>query len=120
MKNTTKGKIMRYSSVIILDVGAPLAVTFYYFPVWVERSAGATVSGIFLVLALLCIIPLMLSVKRKIKTPAVWVMWTIVFVLLWGLNQIIAELLAVAGVGAVSNILGSILYKTGEYIENKP
>ena len=117
MKNSTKGKIIRYSSVVALDAGAPLAATCAYFPMWVNKGSEATVSGVFVVLALLSLIPILLVFKQKIKTPAVWVMWVILFVTLWGLYQIIEQMLVVAAVGAVSNAAGAGLYKVGESIE---
>ena len=43
MKNSTKGKIIRYSSVVALDAGAPLAATCAYFPMWVNKGSEATV-----------------------------------------------------------------------------
>ena len=58
MKNSTKGKIIRYSSVVALDAGAPLAATCAYFPMWVNKGSEATVSGVFVVLALLSLIPI--------------------------------------------------------------
>lgn len=44
-------------------------------------------------------------------------MWVILFVALWGLYQIIEQMLVVAAVGAVSNAAGAGLYKVGESIE---
>lgn len=88
-----------------------------YFPMWVNKGSEATVSGVFVVLALLSLIPILLVFKQKIKTPAVWVMWVILFIALWGLYQIIEQMLVVAAVGAVSNAAGAGLYKVGESIE---
>ena len=119
MRNSTKGKILRYSSVIGLDVGAPLAATFAYFPMWVQRGSDTTISGVFVVFALLSLIPAILVFKQKIKTPAVWTMWVIVFVMLLGLYQIIEQMLVISAVGAASNVLGAGLYKYGENIENR-
>lgn len=119
MKNSTKGKIMRYSSVIVLDVGAPLAATCAYFPMWVQKGSDATISGIFVVFALLSLIPAILVFKQKIKTPAVWVMWVILFSLLWGLYQIIEQMLVISAVGAISNAAGAGIYKCGENIEKQ-
>ena len=50
MKNKTKGWLIRKAA-IVLDVGAPLAATLLQFPVWVDKSAEASFSGLFIVLA---------------------------------------------------------------------
>ena len=57
MKNKIKGQIVQWAAILGLDVGAPLIATCTQFPVWVERSAGSTVSGLFVVFALICTIP---------------------------------------------------------------
>ena len=50
MTNATKGKICKISAVVI-DVAVPLIATIMHFPIWVERSSRATVSGLFLIFA---------------------------------------------------------------------
>ena len=58
-----KGKIAK-TAALTLDIGAPLAATFAMFPAWVERSAGSTVSGTFVVFAILSSIPLFRFLKN--------------------------------------------------------
>ncbi len=119
MKNATKGKLIK-AGAIGLDVAAPLITTLSMFPIWVERSSEATVSGLFLVFAFLSCIPFAKWLLAYFKSPDAWVMWCIVFVLLSVLSNIIKEMLVVAGVGALANVAGAVIYKIGDVVSVKP
>lgn len=116
MKKTTKGKICKVSAVVI-DVAAPLAATISQFPVWVDRSAGATISGLFVLFAFLSAIPFIKQIKAYFKSPSAWVMWCIIFVVLFGLRAIIDEMIVICLIGAVGNIIGAGVYKIGEHYD---
>lgn len=118
MKNATKGRIIK-GVAVGLDVGAPLVATLAMFPIWVERSAEATMSGLFLFMALLSCIPFLRQIIAYFKSPAVEVMWCIIFVLLVALSNIIHEMMVVAGVGAVANLIGAGVYKLGGIVGAK-
>lgn len=116
MKRTTKGKIFKISA-LVLDVGAPLAATVSQFPVWVDRSAGATVSGLFVLFALLSAIPFFKQIKAYFKSPSVWVMWCIILVALVALRAIIDEIIVICLIGAAANVIGAGLYKLGDHFD---
>nr|DAK85057.1 MAG TPA: hypothetical protein [Caudoviricetes sp.] len=116
MKRTTKGKIFKISA-LVLDVGAPLAATVSQFPVWVDRSAGATVSGLFVLFALLSAIPFFKQIKAYFKSPSVWVMWCIILVALVALRAIIDEMIVICLIGAAANVIGTGLYKLGDHFD---
>jgi hypothetical protein len=116
MKRTTKGKIFKISA-LVLDVGAPLAATVSQFPVWVDRSAGATVSGLFVLFALLSAIPFFKQIKAYFKSPSVWVMWCIILVALVALRAIIDEMIVICLIGAAANDIGAGLYKLGDHFD---
>ena len=69
MTNATKGKVIK-GAAVTLDVAAPLIATLSQFPVWVERSSEATVSGLFLIFALLSILPFLKVIKEYFKSPS--------------------------------------------------
>ena len=96
---------------LVIDIGAPLIATMTQFPIWVERSAESTVSGIFVFLALLSAVPLFRSFRGKLRTPSVPLMWGLAFAFLSGLNAIISEMILIAFVGLISNCVGWVLYK---------
>lgn len=116
MQRTTKGKILKISA-LVLDVGAPLAATVSQFPVWVDRSAGATVSGLFVLFALLSAIPFFKQIKAYFKSPSVWVMWCIILVALVALRAIIDEIIVICLIGAAANVIGAGLYKLGDHFD---
>ena len=112
MKRRTKGLLLRCIA-ILLDVGAPLTATAIYFPLWVERSAEATVSGMFVVLGLLSAIPLFRIVKERIKSPSSWMVWLILLIVFAALETIVSEIKIISLVGLISNLIGAILYRHG-------
>ena len=94
-----------------IDVGAPLLATVSQFPLWIERSAGATVSGIFLLFAILSAVPLFKHFGRLLKSPSAPLMWGIIFGFLTALHTIIDEMLIISFVGLVSNSVGWVFFK---------
>ena len=119
MKNATKGKVIKAVAVII-DVLGPFIATLTQFPVWIDKSAEATMSGLFVVFAALSVIPLLRQIKAFIKSPSVWVIWVVLFVFFIALQSIISEMLVVCFWGMVANIVGAGVYKLGEYIGSHP
>lgn len=119
MTNRIKGRLIRYGAVA-LDVGAPLIATMTQFPVWVDKSADATVSGMFLFLAALCCIPFFRQLREVMKNPANPFFWIIVVGILVALRKIIDEMILVGVVAAIANITGAFLYKWGQAVEARP
>jgi hypothetical protein len=118
MTRQTKGSLLKCAG-LGLDVGAPLIATLTQFPVMIERSAEATVSGLFVVFALLSGIPLLKLFGKMIKTPSVPVIWLIGCGLLLCLRSIVDEMIVICAVGAFSNTAGAVMYKIGENIAGK-
>lgn len=105
-----KQRILK-ASALVIDVGAPLIATVTQFPIWVQRSAGATVSGLFIFFVILSAIPLFKSFKRFLKSPSAPLMWGLIFGFLCALHTIIEEMLVISLVGLVSNAIGWGLFK---------
>ena len=118
MKNITKGKVIKGVAVVI-DVLGPFIATLTQFPVWVDKSAEATMSGLFLVFAALSVIPFFKQIKAFIKSPSVWVLWCVLFVFFVALQSIISEMLVVCFWGMVANIIGTVIYKIGDHVQGK-
>lgn len=117
--NKTKGNIIQWAAIIGLDVGAPLIATCTQFPVWVERSAGSTVSGLFVVFALISAIPLFKKGGEILKSPSITLLFGIVLGLLLALKTIVDEMIIICLVGFVSNLVGSAIYKYGVKLSAK-
>jgi hypothetical protein len=118
MKNKTKGQIVQWAAVG-LDVGAPLVATVTQFPVWVERSAGSTVSGMFVVFALLSAIPLLKKGGEIFKSPSATLLFGIAAALLLSLRTIIDEMIIICAVGFVSNLVGAGIHSYGVALAGK-
>jgi len=119
MKNKTKGRIVK-GAALTLDVGAPLIATICQFPVWIEKSSSATISGVFLVFAFLSCIPFLNQIKTWLKSPSVPVLWCVFLVLFSLLRNIIDQMWIICLVGAISNCIGSLIYKAGNIVGEKP
>lgn len=118
MSNATKGKIIK-TIALILDVGGPLIATIICFPVWIERSPGATISGIAILGILLSVIPVFNLIRKKAWTPSAWLIWVLLCAFFMILKAIINEMAIVSIVGAASNIIGAFIYMFGDKI-SKP
>lgn len=119
MKNVTKGRIIK-GSALCIDVGVPLAATISRFPIWVEESAEASMSGLFLVFAFLSCLPFLKQIREYFKSPSAWVVWVILFALFVALRNIIDQMVVVCFAGAVANVIGAFIYHIGTGIGNKP
>jgi hypothetical protein len=113
VSDITKGRVLKISALTI-DILAPLIATLSQFPIWIETSAEATVSGVAMLLVFFSCIPALKYIKAFIKSPSVPIVWLVVFVMLTMLNNIIDQMIVVAFIGVISNTLGTILYKIGE------
>lgn len=119
MKNKTKGNIIKWVS-IVFCVASPLAAILSQFPVWIATSDRATISGIVVVLLFISCLPFIRVIKEKLKSPAAWLIWTILAALAILLANIIFQMRFVCIVGAISNMIGAILFKWAEYFFKKP
>ena len=109
---TTRRKYIIFNIVALITcIVPPMAATLYYFPVWFERSSDAAVSGISIMLLLICVIPLIRHIRQIFRNPSAKLIWFIGLLLFWMLESIVHEMIIICGVGFISNCAGSILYK---------
>lgn len=118
MKNSTKGAILK-TIAIGIDVGVPLAATLTQFPLWVEQSAEATMSGLCLVFIGLSVIPFLKVLKEYFKSPSSWVVFGLIFMILLLLRSILDQMLIVSFAGFVANLIGAALYGIGNNLQQK-
>ena len=116
MTNRTKGNILKAIAVTI-DVSVPFAATLTQFPLWVEKSSEAPVSGLFLIFAFLSCLPFIKQIKAYFRSPSVWVVWVVLLVLFVCLRNIIDEMVVVCFFGTVANVIGAGIYTVGEKIK---
>lgn len=113
-----KGKLIK-GTAIALDIVAPLVATIAQFPAWVERSAGSTVSGTFVMFAILSSIPLFKFLHNILKSPSTPLLWGVAFALLICFRNIVDEMIIICFVGAVSNVAGTAIYKIGASMDKE-
>ena len=118
MKNKTKGMLLK-GIALGIDVGAPLIATLTQFPIWIMKSAEATMSGLCLVFVLLSCLPFLKQLKEYFKSPSSWLVFTVLFFLFVILRNIIEQMLVVSFVGMVANIIGAGIYTLGRSIGEK-
>ena len=116
MTALTKSRALK-ACALAIDVGAPLVATLTQFPIWIEKSTAATVSGLFLVFALLSVIPLFKWLKEKFNTPSIKLIWTALFIVIYALSAIIEQMLLISFVGMISAYIGDMVYALGKKYE---
>lgn len=121
MTRETKGKLLK-GSALAIDVGVPFVTAVSYFPVWVDRGTESTVSGLSVLLVLLCIIPFFRKLREVFKSPSMPLVWTVLFLLFTALESIVREIKVICLFGMVANYAGSALYKIGSKMceEDRP
>lgn len=112
MKKSTKGRLLQ-AGALGVDVGIPALVTVSYFPVWVNRGTEATVSGLAVILALICAVPALRRFKALVKSPSMPLVWTVLFIMFLALEGIVREVKTICLFGAISNFIGAAMHKCG-------
>lgn len=110
MRERTKGFILGAVGLTV-STAPPLVTTLMQFPVWVERSEEATVSGIVCFLGLLCLVPLYKHIGRMLRSPSAPVMWGIFAAVMYIMKSIAEQMYIVAVVGVISNVIGWLFFK---------
>lgn len=91
---------------IFLCTVPPIICTVSYFPLWVD--AERSLCGAVLILLLIASLPLYKLLKEKLKSPASYTVWLILFILFFTLSKIAAEMTVISFVGFVGNVLGAL------------
>jgi len=125
MKVKTKSNILiatGYSASIV----APLVATAVQFPIFIEKGQGATISGSFILVALIGIIPLLIymyKMKKANKTlptansPAA--IWGIILVCAIGLYQVLDQLIIISSAGLGGVVVQKICAYNAERVVKK-
>ena len=115
MTRKAKGNIVYYVGLAV-SIAAPLVAAATQFPVWTENVEPTQISGMFVFVAILCMIPLFNHFKIALKSPSSALLWSIMFVVTWTLSKIIDQIVIVSLVGAVSNIIGAVMCGIGNHL----
>ena len=104
-----------YAIGLLLCIVPVLFCIFSEFPLWVRSGidsilSGFVLSGISLTLAVVACTPLIRVVRRKIKTPAVWMMWGIAALVFTSVKNVIDSLVLISTFGFIGNLLGAFFF----------
>ena len=119
MTNKSKGLIMYYTG-LVLSILAPFIATLTQFPVWTEQVDPKQVSAMFIVMAVVCAVPLLNHFKQALKSPSSIAVWVFLFLVTWGMKQIVNQVMIIALVGLIANIIGAILCGVGNKVKEMP
>lgn len=118
MNKKSVANLLRVISTVV-DVAAPVIAVLIQFPLWIKESSGATVSGIAVLLIIISAIPLRNRIKSFMQSPSIPVLWAVFFGLFVLLSNIIKQMIVVAFVGLVSNIIGTIINLIAKVVEKR-
>ena len=105
---------------LALCIVPPALATLFYFPVWISKGGEFVFSGLALILLIFALLPLWRAISKMLKSPAVYTLWLIAFIVFSSLSRIADEMTVISFVGFISNALGAILFRmsSGEAREN--
>ena len=104
-------KIILSFIALLFSVLPPLIATVTYFPVWAEKSGSHVISGLALLLTLICLGPIFKLIRRIVSSPSVTAIWFILFILFFVLSKIAEEMIVISFFGFLGNLIGMILFK---------
>ena len=96
---------------MMLCIVPPFVTTLCQFPQWVATSSKCTVSGLFLVLVFICIVPIFKAIKKHFDSPAIPVVWFVVALFAYALKAIIDQVFLISVIGTLSSCIGVIVFK---------
>ena len=113
------GRILFNLLGILFSTLPPLFATLSYFPLWHGMGGGAILSGVSVLLLLLCFTPLFRFIKERIGTPSAPVIWLTVFITFFVLAEIAEEIKVIAFIGFVGNLIGALFFRLAKRGERK-
>ena len=123
MTNEKRRKIWYYVLFVLgllSCIVPPLLATLEHFPIWIKESGTQViVPATAVMLLIVSAYPLFKYLRKKIKTPAVWMVWVLLWFVLHSLRPVIDGMISVAGIGAVSNVIGALLMFTARKFFSK-
>ena len=96
---------------LLLCTLPPAVCTVLYFPMWQIAGGGRAFSGVCAFFVIISALPLYKALKALFRSPASYLVWTLIFLFCFLFSRIAEEATVISFVGAVSNILGAVLFR---------
>ena len=114
MTNTQKYRALYILGVILCVLPTVLCI-LCEFPLWVAKgnptvASGVTLSALSLSLIVIASTPLLRIIRAKIKTPSMWMIWGIMFLIFYSLESVISSLVLISFAGFIGNVMGAIVF----------
>ena len=103
-----------YAVALLVCIVPPAATVVYFFPLWVDKGAEATLSGFCLFLLVICAIPFFKQIRQILKNPSTRTIWLIGLIIFWSLSSIAEEMKVICFVGFIANLIGGFVFKIGD------
>ena len=90
----------------------PIGCSLYFFPAWVEESAGCTLSGITVLTVLVCMIPFWKKLRSFAKTlfsTSMPVFWLILFGVFYCLRFIADSIMYISLAGLGGSVISMLV-----------
>ena len=113
MKARTKATLLWFFGMATCIVPAVLA-TLEHFPIWVAEGGETIISGLSVILLVVCALPFKKQIASYLQSPSAWVVWLCIFVFSSLLGKIICDIASISFVAFVSNFLGALIFKWRE------
>ena len=118
MKTSHKAFALRVFGLIVC-VAPPVIATLEYFPLWFSQTETA-VSALSAMMITLCCIPFFKQIRAYFKgTPAAWVIWLVIYVLVAVFNKLADGIETVAFIGVIANLTGGAIFRIEKHIKAK-
>lgn len=116
MKPTLKAFILR-----VIGLGVcilpPVITTLEYFPLWFSETETA-ISALSAMMIALCCLPFFKQIKQYFRnTPAAWVIWLVIYILVTVFNKLADGIETVAFIGVLSNLAGGCIFRVEKRIK---
>ena len=114
MTNTQKYRALYILGVILCVLPTVLCI-LCEFPLWVAKgnptvASGVTLSALSLSLIVIASTPLLRIIRAKIKTPSMWMIMGIMFLIFYSLESVISSLVLISFAGFIGNVMGAIVF----------
>ena len=118
MNKKTKYIILT-SVAFLVSVVPPVIATLMQFPVWVETSSEATISGVAVMLMFISCLPFYKAIINYFKSPSAPVVWLCICAFMYVMKSIAEQMFIVSCVGAVSNLMGMVCFRLRDKFKDK-
>lgn len=118
MKRSHKAFALRAFGLLVCIV-PPVIATLEHFPLWFSQTETA-VSALSAIMITMCCIPFFKQIRAYFKgTPAEWVIWLVIYVLVAVFNKLADGIETIAFIGFISNLAGGAIFRIEKHIKAK-